>query len=336
MLSATKRLVFTGMPVADILIKGPSAAAILERYQMRVGERTPLTPKQIAALEAELPSDAMIAPGGSMANTACTVSRLCSHIEASFLCICADDNYGRIFTHAIRTAGLKLLPDQCAGSETSRSYVITDASGERAISRYMGDSMDHVRNTVVASALEGAEIVFLEGELLALPEGYALWDALLAEAKKRGVKVGVTLFGAEQIRLHREKYLSTITQHASLVFGNEEELATLYPELDEDKAYQALVDAVFNQPSAEVVCISRGSDPAWLTTRGRVFTSVAPQPTKVVNTLGAGDAFMSGVLSGLLKGYNPEEATRLGHRIASAVIQQEAPQLENPAALLAA
>lgn len=334
MISDSKNIVFVGMPVADILIGGAAAPALMQRYGMKPGVRSLLTHTQVAGIEEELPEDAVVAPGGSMANTACTVSRLCPELDLTFLCLAADDRYGDIFLNALHDAGLMLRPGIREGQETSRSYVITDATGERAIARYMGDSMSHLRVSYLDEAMELADIIFLEGELLALPEGYALWDELLVEAKKHNVAVGLTLFGAEQIRQHRKKYLETIEEHAALVFGNEEELQTLYPDMPDAEAYNTLASTVFANAGGKAVCISYGEAEARLQTPEGIFRSVPPKVEKVVNTLGAGDAFMSGVLTGLLKGYTPDDALTLGHRIAGAVIAQEAPQLADPAALL--
>ena len=49
-----------------------------------------------------------------------------------------------------------------------------------------------------------------------------------------------------------------------------------------------------------------------------------PCPTKVVDTTGAGDAFFSGTVMGLIRGASLAEATGYGARLASATISQEA------------
>lgn len=328
-----KKIVFMGMPVADILINGPEAGRIINDYHMKIGDRTMMTANQVASLEANLPACDIVA-GGSMANTACTISQLCPDIDITFLSACADDNYGQLFKQAINKSGMKLYPNESVGSETSRSYVITDQTGERAIARYMGDTMHELSVQTVLEAIKGADILFLEGELLALEDEYKLWNTMIKTAQEQGVKIGISLFGAEQIRSHREHYLHTIYNHAAYVFGNEEELVELYPDSSFDEAYKKLSQDLY-QHAGELLCISSGEKPARLSSKDGVWEK-SPMPVeKVVSALGAGDAFMAGLITGLLKGYDYEHALELGHRVAGAVIQQAAPQLENPKELLA-
>jgi 2-dehydro-3-deoxygluconokinase len=333
MLHEIQRIVFTGMPVADVLISGPQAHDLMTRYGILPGIRNMLTAQQVAGIEAELPPETVTLAGGSMANTACTISRLCPGRDLRFLSICAEDGYGTLFSDAIRSAGLVLTPNETAGKETSRSYVITDVSGERGIARYMGDSMNFLDESRLERAIAGSDMLFLEGELLALPHGYDLWEALLASARRHNVMVGLTLFGAEQIRVHHAKYHETLP-HTSLVFGNEEELAALYPGSSFTEGFDQLRSTVMGRPHGRVVCISHGDKPAQMATRDGTYVMAPKTVDGLVNTLGAGDAFMAGTLSGLLLGRPAEQAMQLGHRIAGAVIQQAGPQLEHPARYL--
>ena len=50
---------------------------------------------------------------------------------------------------------------------------------------------------------------------------------------------------------------------------------------------------------------------------GDTTTHEAPAPVEVVEPVGAGDAFAAGYLSGLLRGLDPAERLRLGHRLAA-------------------
>jgi fructokinase len=335
-LSEVKNLLCIGMPVADVLIDKTQAGDLMQRYGMKAGVRNMLTSQQIAAMEQELTtkrSGVEVVAGGSLANTASAVARLSPQVRITFCAASAKDAYGEIFSEAILDAGMGLIPEQCTGTETSRSYVLTDAKGERAVARYLGDSMSDLRGADIEAAIKSADMVLLEGELPALPQGYALWHDVIALAKQHGTTVGFTLFGAEQVQQHRALFLETIEQHAWFVFGNETEIAALYGEAF--TGYDMTCETLFAKMHARVpdgvLCISHGSSAPYLHTPNGTFR-VPPAPVpRVVNTLGAGDAFMAGVLAGLLNGLAEDEALRLGHRIASAVIQQEEPQLSTQA-----
>jgi sugar/nucleoside kinase (ribokinase family) len=330
-LSDVKTLLCIGMPVADVLIGKEHAGDLMQRYGMRAGVRNMLSEEQIRAFESELKGmqGVDVVAGGSLANTASAVSRLCPEVNIIFCAASAKDAYGDLFSDAILDADMQLIPEMCTGTETSRSYVLTDEKGERAVARYLGDSMDFLTAEMIEDAIKAADMVLLEGELPALPNGYALWREVIACALRHNTAVGFTLFGAEQVRLHRTLFMETITQHAAFVFGNEEELKTLYGEEfhDYDHACELLFDALHARHKDAVLCISHGDAAPYLRTANGVFR-VAPSPVaRIVNTLGAGDGFMAGVFSGLLSGNSEEESLRLGHRIAGAVISQAEPQL---------
>ena len=230
-LSHVDNLLCIGMPVADILIGKAKAGDLMQRYGMTPGVRNMLSTAQIAAMEAELATlkeGVDIVAGGSLANTASAVARLSPEVTITFCAGRAKDMYGEIFSDAILDADMDLVPETCMGTETSRSYVLTDEKGERAVARYLGDSMSSLTAAIIEADIERADMLILEGELPALPNGYALWREILALAEKHETAVGFTLFGAEQVRLHQALFMETIEQQAACVFGNEEELKALF------------------------------------------------------------------------------------------------------------
>ncbi len=331
-IAEARRILFIGMPVADILIDRQYANRFLRgEYGLTPGVRNLLHEGQIAPIETLLAGlDGIdVVAGGSMANTACTVARLCPDVSCSFFAVCADDRYGNIFTEAMTAANIQLLPTMRSGRETSRSYVVADEDGERAIARYFGDSMSEIAIEQLHEAIAGADIVLIEGELPALPGGYELWRNILAYAASKHIPVGFSLFGAEQVRRHHALFLETMHDHAHYVFGNEAELFALYeghvvPEFETAAVEHA--DYVFSRAPQGVFCMSHGESIPYLHTEQGVFRQ-PPQPVpNVVNTLGAGDGFMGGVLAGMLSGLGGNESLSLGHKVAAAVIQQEGPQ----------
>jgi sugar/nucleoside kinase (ribokinase family) len=335
-LSHIDHLLCIGMPVADVLIGKAQAGDLMQRYGMKPAVRNMLNAQQIAAMEAELATvtDGVdVVAGGSLANTASAVARLSPDVAITFCAASAKDAYGEIFSNAILDADMDLIPEACMGTETSRSYVLTDSTGERAVARYLGDSMSSLTAGMIEADIENADMVLLEGELPALPNGYALWRDVLALAAKYGVAVGFTLFGAEQVQKHRTLFMETIEHHAAYVFGNEEEIKALFGETFEgyDQACDTLYALMQARLDDAVLCISHGSGAPYLRTRNGVYQSAPAPVARVINTLGAGDAFMAGVFAGLLNDAGEEASLSLGHRAAAAVISQEEPQLSEAA-----
>lgn len=324
-------VLFIGMPVADIILTGAHAPAFMEEYGLIPGARSMLAPQQVASLEALLPEldGVEIAAGGSLANSATTTARLCPALSCAFFASCANDRDGDVFLEAMKDSPLQTLPSRRHGTQTSRSYIVADEHGERAIGRYFGDSMDEIDRDELESAIMQADMVLLEGEIASLPGGYELWQAIITLCHAHGKRFGFTLFGAEQCRQHRTLFSETIAQHAGAVFGNEAELFALFddgaaPGFDEACAYYS--DAIFAREPNAIFCMSHGPQAPYLRTRDGVFREPPQALPSVVNTLGAGDGFMGGVLAGWLRGERGEDCVALGHQVAASVLSHEGPR----------
>ncbi|HEX3004019.1 MAG TPA: sugar kinase [Angustibacter sp.] len=102
--------------------------------------------------------------------------------------------------------------------------------------------------------------------------------------------------------------LRELAAHADVVVASDDELPLLTDpgsdEHDEDAAIAALLDA-----GARLVAVKRGAAGATLVTADQRHDAAALAVT-AVDTLGAGDAFTAGLLSGLLDDLEPAEALR--------------------------
>jgi sugar/nucleoside kinase (ribokinase family) len=332
MLNQINNILCIGMPVADILISGIGVENLMNKFNMKAAMRNMLDDAQIIDLEEEIVGgkkhDIEIVAGGSMANTACSIANLCAS-TINFFAAISDDNYGAIFSNGLKEAGINHLPDGFYGVQTSRSYVITDNSGERAIARHLGDSMSKIDINHFKHAIDDCDLMLLEGELPSLPNGQQLWLKLLQYAKSHHKIIGFSLFGAEQVAKHRKLFMQTIEQYADLVFGNEGEVAALFAEPigNFEQECEDIFALMTKSNRNAIICISHGNKAPYLASHNGVFRNPPAIVNNLVNTLGAGDGFMAGTLAGLLKGLSEEDALKLGHKVASAVLQQAAPQL---------
>ena len=90
-----------------------------------------------------------------------------------------------------------------------------------------------------------------------------------------------------------------------------EEVSSWLPEAAEKEELQSVVVTMGEQGA---VYYEKGSDCAGI---------CPPCPTKVVDTTGAGDAFFSGTVMGLIQGASLAEASKYGARLASVTISRE-------------
>lgn len=108
--------------------------------------------------------------------------------------------------------------------------------------------------------------------------------------------------------------LQQLIRHASFVVGTEEEIAAAADNDDIDGA----IATILKGTRAPLV-LKRGARGATLFRDG-VRTDVAPFRIQVLNVLGAGDAFASGLITGIRRGWPLERAIRMGNATGAIVV----------------
>lgn len=98
-----------------------------------------------------------------------------------------------------------------------------------------------------------------------------------------------------------------LLRHADLAIGTAEEICAASGASSPEDGMHALLESV------PVVILKKGAEGAIVCRRGEAPVAVPPYRVEVVNVLGAGDAFASGVIYGLLQGWSFEQAVALGN-----------------------
>jgi len=106
---------------------------------------------------------------------------------------------------------------------------------------------------------------------------------------------------------------------AHLIKLNDEELELIVTimDLSKDSLEDELkaISEITNTPS---ICVTMGAEGAMLLHEGKIYTQTG-YPTKVVDTVGAGDSFLAGLVFGLLTEEGPLEALQWGSALGSLV-----------------
>lgn len=238
--------------------------------------------------------------GGVTGNNLTQVGRL--GVSAGWLGLIGDDDSGRLITKAFADDGLDLSGiEVIKGEQSTFVWIPVDAQGERCI--YMFPNVngkltaEQVRSRFAAH-IAGAKHFHTEASQLALPpitEGMKI-------ARESGVRVIFDLDVAPS-------YFS----QAGL--GSEEELIESLKLVDVLKPCKAAAREITGQEEYEkmaekllalgpkVVAVTMGADGCLLAGGGKMVR-VAPFQVKVVDSTGAGDAFMGGLSFGLLQGWD--------------------------------
>jgi 5-dehydro-2-deoxygluconokinase len=110
--------------------------------------------------------------------------------------------------------------------------------------------------------------------------------------------------------------MQSLLRHANIALGTEEELAAAMDH--EVPADDAAGWALKSGP--DTLVLKRGSKGSRVYTAGEQPIDVPPFQVKVLNVLGAGDAFASGFIYGLRKGWTLGRAARVGNATGAIVV----------------
>jgi len=111
-----------------------------------------------------------------------------------------------------------------------------------------------------------------------------------------------------------------LVNHVDWIKLNSEELNLLYPS---DKATKQRLTDLINECNLQGVLLTHGDKGAELLTASNEHYSVAPtQNTKIVDTVGAGDAFSSVVIMGLKNNWQLSDTIQRAQDFASAIVEK--------------
>jgi fructokinase len=158
-----------------------------------------------------------------------------------------------------------------------------------------------------------AAVTYLEGYLFDPPAAQAAFRAAAAAAHAAGRQVALSLSDAFCVDRHRAAFRDLVHGHVDIVFANEAEICSLYETSD----FAAAADAA--RRDVGLVALTRGGAGS-LILQGDTTLEVAVEPTQVVDTTGAGDAYAAGFLAGLTAGRALAACGRLGSIAAAEII----------------
>ena len=173
---------------------------------------------------------------------------------------------------------------------------------------------------VDVDVVAAGKVLYMEGYLFDRDDAKAAFRHAARVAHAAGREVSLSLSDSFCVDRHREDFRALVTDEVDILFGNEEELLSLY----QLQSFQDAVDAVRRDSSLAV--ITRGPRGASIITRDEVLDVPAENVPHVIDTTGAGDLFAAGFLFGYTNGYSLENSAILGSIAAGEVISHVGPR----------
>ena len=256
----------------------------------------------------------IVASGGSAANTMVGVA--CFGGTAAYLGVVGDDDLGEAFRRDLREAGVGFdVPGRPDALPTARCLIQVTPDAQRTLNTYLGVSAHLGPDDIDRDLVAAASHLYCEGYLWDMEPAKAAIRLAMDVARDAGRTVSLTLSDSFCVDRHRDEWRELLADRVDVVFGNADELRSLYEVDDLDVAAEAVAEDV------DVAFVTLGKAGSMVVAGGdRVHVVADELEHGVVDTTGAGDLYASGVLAGLSRGASLEHAARLGSVAAAEII----------------
>jgi sugar/nucleoside kinase (ribokinase family) len=262
--------------------------------------------------------------GGSAANTMCGVASFGG--SAAYIGKVSSDDLGNVFGHDLRAVGVQFragqapLDDDDAGTPTGRCLIVVTPDAQRTMNTYLGVSSLLAPPDVDTSAVASGSVLYMEGYLYDRPAAKDAFRVAASAAHAAGREVSLTLSDSFCVDRHRADFRALVTDEVDLLFGNEDELLSLY----EVGSFDAAVARV--RDDCALAIITRGKIGSVVITPEQIIEVGIEPVDHVIDTTGAGDLYAAGFLYGYTHGKELWECGRLGAIAAAEVISHVGPR----------
>jgi len=244
--------------------------------------------------------------GGGGTNTAVAFSRF--GLKTGCICNVGDDENGHKVLNLLKDEKIDFLGKVDKTGMSGYSVILDSRGGERTILTYKGVNDDICANEIDMNKISTKWIYYSA----LLSKSFETQRKLARLLCNKGVKLA---FNPSSYIINNED-ISDLLRICEVLILNKEEAYSLY------KRYNAkggILEGLHSLGPKIVVITNRDKD-TWCYDGKKHYKSVPHKTIKVVERTGAGDAFASGFVAGLIIGKSIEESLKLGLKESESVI----------------
>ena len=306
---------FIGNAIVDVVSE--VSFGFLEKQKIEVGSWRPVSINEINELQEKM-SNIIIASGGSAANSAVGFSLLGG--RSAFIGRVKSDNFGSLYINDLKEANVDFICNSVdTGNETGRCLVYVSPDAQRSMRTYLGAASNLSPENLDINAFENSEIVYMEGYLWDEPVAKEAYKKAFDLSKKLEIKSALSLSDKFCVEKWRDEFRN-LSENTDIVFGNEEEIMSLY----DTNILSNAISAASNE--LNLCIITRGEKGSIIISSDGVEEIPSYTCENVIDTTGAGDLFAAGFLYGISIDLRLYECAKLGSFCASNVINLFGPR----------
>jgi sugar/nucleoside kinase (ribokinase family) len=295
-------VVTVGSAVLDILLRSSS-------FKLLKSREFPGGVAICEAYEGKMEADEIVvASGGGGSNNAVSFAR--KGLKTAVIAEMGDDVVGRMVSAELTKEKVDtryMITEE--GEETGISVVLISGEGGRSIVTYRGASRMLTERDIPWNKLSTRWL-----HISSLGGRMRLLEVLVAWAKKKGIHIALNPGKKELLKRER---LWKIVKEVDVLLMNREEAKLLtgvdYTDMEVFRSEECLV-------GPRISIITAGKHGGRVCFEGKCTYYSGTKPKKV-SSLGAGDAFGSGFVAGLIHGKRVEVATDWGKRNSESVLK---------------
>ncbi len=255
-----------------------------------------------------------VVTGGIVCNAGIALARL--GMKAAAFTYVGRDDWGTIVRRRLEAEGVdcsRLLTHPTAA--TSTTAVLIDPSGERSFAHCVGAPKLLDRSLLLANLDVFAHSrMFLLGYYSLMPNLDGELPEVMAAIRQTGCRTAMDTAGEGG----GMQPLDRILPHVDVYVPSRDEAARQTGESDPRR----MLDVYRRCGAPGVLGVKLGSKGALLSPAAGEYVEIAAvaPPGPVVDTTGAGDSFFAGLIAGLLKGYDVDQAGRLAAAVGACCV----------------
>jgi sugar/nucleoside kinase (ribokinase family) len=313
---ARYQVVGIGNALVDVIAH--ASDDFLDKYELVKGSMALIETERAVELYRAL-GNAVEMSGGSAANTMCGIASLGG--RAAYIGKVSADELGDVFGHDLHAVGVAFRRGAPSPSTpTGRCIIVVTPDAQRTMNTYLGVSSLLNVDDLDEQTIADGEVLYMEGYLFDRDDAKEAFRRAAAVAHDHGRKVALTLSDSFCVDRHRDDFRVLVRDDVDVLFGNEDELMSLYETADLAGAVAAV------RRDCSLVAVTAGAEGSYVVTPDDVVKVAAEPVERVLDTTGAGDLYAAGFLFGLTNGVPLARCAELGAIAAAEVISHVGPR----------